>query len=188
MNSTFIDHINSDLTKLFDNYPGSKLYGLAQSVVRRKGDAFELLPATVDKYGEGKWVGLDTTVPIQLYHKAVTLNTVVTTGSGYGDDLGEYQNTYGNTMIVYLNRTKTKLLPDELYLYLQANFPERLSVPDMNRVTIRITSVILNTQTVVNAEYQNTAILLGPEHNLFAVNYTIESVFNKNCFEKCPTC
>lgn len=189
MNSTFIDHINSDLKKLFDNYPGSKLYGLAQSVIRKKGlDQQELLPCTVDKYGEGKWVGIDSTVPIQLYHKSVTLSTTIVPNSGHGDDMGEYQNTYGNVMIVYLNRTKTKLLPDELFLYLQANFPEQLKYPDFSRITVRITSVILNTQTVINAEYQNTSFVLSPEHNLFAVNYTIDSVFNKHCFEKCPTC
>jgi len=183
MNSQFIDHINQHLKKLFDNYSGSKLHGLAQSVIRGS----ELLPCTVTNDGEGKYIGIDNTLPVQLYHKAVNLTTLVL-NNGFGDDAGEYRNTYTNVMVVYLNRKKTNLLPDELFLYIQANFPEYLKIDPYLAIILRITSVILSTQTVINSEYQNSNFVLGPEHNLFAVNYTIESVFNKHCFEKCPTC
>ena len=182
MNAVIIDHINQSIKKLFDNYPGSKYYGLAQSVLR----GTELLPCTVDKYGEGKYIGIDTTIPIQLYHKQISLTTTIRPSSGYGDDLGDYQNVYNNTMVVYLNRTKTNLLPDEFYLYVQANFLETIDIPDFFSVIIRPTSVILNRDVVLSSEYGPSAPRLGAEHHFFAINYTIESVFNKNCFEKCP--
>lgn len=182
MNSTIIEHINHSLKGLFEKFPGSKYYGLAQSVVRDQ----QLLPCTIDKFGEGKYVGIDTAIPIQLYHKQISLTTAIRPGSGYGDDTGDYQNTYTNVMIVYLNRTKTNLLPDEFYLYVQANFLDTINIPDFALVNVRPTSVILNRDVVLNSEYGPSAPKLGAEHHFFAINYTIESAFNKNCFEKCP--
>lgn len=178
MNSEIINDINQSLKKLFDNFPGAKYYGLAQSVVRDE----KTMPVTVDKYGEGAYIGIDTTLPVQLYHKQISLTTTIRPGTGYGDSLGDYVNNYTNVMVVYLNRTKTNLLPDEFYMYVQANFLESID----DQITIRPTSVILNRDVVLASEYGPQPPRLGAEHHFFAINYTIESVFNKNCLEKCP--
>lgn len=183
--STFIKQINEKLEPLFEKWTGSVLHGYTQSMIRKKGNEVELLPAVVDKNGEGKYVGPDDTNPVSLYHKLNNLNSTVR-NNGVGDSLGDILNTYQNSMVVFLDRKKTNLLPDELLLYIQANFPERLKIAPYKNITIKFTGVILNSRAVFEREFQGTAFKLPNEKTLFEINYTIESLFSKECFNKCP--
>lgn len=178
-----IDHINKELVKLFESKPGSKVYGLAQSMIRMKGTTPELLPALVDSKGEGKYIGIDDKSPIITYHKTNSISTRLDESKGNGDSLGKVVNTYAQTLIVYLNRKRVNILPDELYIKIQAVFPESFSLSPF-QIVIRFTNVILNSTQVLAAEYQSD-IKLPPEASLFAINYTIESAYKKGCFEKC---
>lgn len=183
MISSVIGEINKGFIKLFETIPGVKVYGLAQTMLRKKGVESELIPALVDLTGEGKYIGIDDVSPVIIYHKNNSLATTIDPKKAVGRDTGALVNTYSNSLIVYLNRKRLKLLPDELYLYLQAHMKSGFSMPPFE-IVIRQTTVILNSQQVWASEYQRD-FTLPPEANLFAVNYTVESSFKKNCFDKC---
>lgn len=178
-----IHTINQKIIKVFEHIPGAKVYGVAQTMIRRKGDGSEFIPALVDKNGEGKYVGIDDVSPVIIYHKINSITAVLRPSEGYGDSAGKWVNTYNNSLIAYLNRKKLNITPDELFLYLQAAFPEKLKA-DIFDLNIKFTNVNLSSVQVWAAEYQRD-FALATEANLFAVNYTIESSFKKDCFDKC---
>lgn len=178
MISSVIDEINKGFKKLFETVAGVKIYGLAQTMLKEG----KLIPTIISLTGKEQYAGVDDAHPVIIYHKSNSIQTAIKAG-GKGDDPGPLVNTYSNSLIVYLNRKRLKLLPDELYLYLQAAMPSGFSMPPFE-IVIRQTTVILNSQQVWASEYQRD-FTLPPEANLFAVNYTVESSFKKNCFDKC---
>lgn len=183
--SKFIYAINDRLSGMID---GIKVYGLAQSLERVQGNTTETIPAIVDKSGEATYVGLDDTHPAILYHKNTGIIFTRGTGTqqGYGDQKGYVIATHAMSMILYLDHKRTNLLPDEAALYIQANFADEIKMDPYKQITPNITSVILNSATVLASEYVGSEFKIPPGKSLSQINYTIESVFSKNCFEKCP--
>lgn len=182
--TSFIQEINKHLTPSFKKWTGTKLYGYTQLMLKKRGNEYDLLPAEVDKKGEGTYVGPDDTSPISLYHKLNNLNSSVRS-NGTGDSLGDQVNLYQNSMVVFVDRTKTGLLPDELLLHIQANFPEKLRIQPYKNITIKFTGVLLNSRAVFERDFQGSTFKLPNEKTLFEINYTIESMFDKNCFNNC---
>ena len=113
-----ISEVISALNEYLTFPEGSKIYGLAQSVVREKSEGRELLPCIVDNNGEGKDVSIDNTLPIIIYHKSNSIQ-VRKGNKGMGDAGADTINTYSNVMIVYLDRKKTGLTPDDILLQIQ---------------------------------------------------------------------
>lgn len=167
--------------------PGLKAFGIAQSIVRPMGSEEELLPGVADINGEITYVGIDDTNPVSLYHRIAGVTTSrVTNKQGYGDGYSDLINSYQMAMIVFIDHKKTKLFPEELFLFLQANIPDAIKSDPYKTITLRTTNVILNSQLIFRAEYAGTAFKLPVEKSLFQINYVIESTFKKDCFAKCP--
>lgn len=177
--NSFISAINEKLSSLI---PGIKVYGITQSVQRGS----ETIPATVNKDGECRYVGLDDTYPAIIYHKNTAITTVRSARQGRGDEYSDLINTYSLSMIVYLDHKRSCLLPDEMFLFLQANFPDAIKEDPFSLIRVNITSVILNSAQVLKTEYEGIELKIPPEKSLFQVNYNIETTFRKKCFEKCP--
>jgi hypothetical protein len=183
--SKFIHAINDRLSGMIS---GIKLYGVAQSMERNSGTVVETLPAVIDKSGEAVYVGLDDVHPAILYHKNTAINFSRGTGNsaGYGDQNGYVIAAYTMAMYLYLDHKRTNLLPDEAVLYIRANFADLLKMEPYQRITPNITSVILNSAAVLRTEYVGSDFLIPPGRSLTQINYTIESVYKNDCFEKCP--
>ena len=182
-----VDEINKSLAGLFQCWAGSKLYGLAHTVYTRNGQVVKLRPVILTDDGEGLDLTFDDTYPITLYHQCNSINSSLDTSVARGDSQGLIVNIYNNSMTIFNNRPHTKLLPDELYLYVQSNFPEKLFIKPFSRVLVKFTNVVLNTQANYAAQYQNPEAKVIPPHvNLFVINYTVEAAFKKNCFDACP--
>lgn len=177
-----------DLNKKFEGViEGTKTYGLTQSIIRTAGSEQEMLPGVVDRDGEITYVGIDDIYPVIIYHRNAGLTTSrVTQRQGFGDEYSDVVNTYQMAMIIFIDHKKTKLYPEELFLFLQSNMPDALKSEPYKQITIRTTNVILNSQLVFQAEYAGTKFTLPAEKSLFQINYTIESIFKKECFAKCP--
>lgn len=179
MISDVINHINTGLKKVFESVPGVKVYGLAQTMIKDS----KFIPALVDHTGEGKYIGIDDGSPVILYHKTNSITSIIDKSKAVGREVGAIVNTYNQTLIVYLNRKKLKLTPDELFLFIQAKFPDTLQKEPFT-ILVKITNVILSSEQVWASEYK-TLFSLPPEANLFALNYTIEGSFKKGCFDRC---
>ena len=184
--TVFIAGINEQIAPLFKKWTGSQIHGMAQSMNREAGGKTETLPCLVDKKGEGIYIGIDDKYPVIIYHKAGQIIGTQKTGSGYGDSIADQVNTASISMVVFIDRKKIEMLPDEVAMMIQANLADGLKVKDYKSVTVRIQNIILNTQQVFASEYQNTPYKIKSSQNLFVINYQIESTFNKRCFATCP--
>ena len=180
----FIEIINKPLEKIIS---GVRVYGIAEPVARTSGSEVEILPGVISNNGEIKYVGIDDLESVIIYHKANALGVRLSTiKKGFGDDPNAFVNAYSMSMIVYIDRSKTKLRPEEFFLFIQANIPFEIKEQPYKSIFTQINTVILNTQTVYDSEYKGTKNPLPANHSLMQINYTIESTFDKNCFEKCP--
>lgn len=178
----FIDAVNLELCKLFKNV---KVYGIAQTVTKRRGQSSESFPGVLQGT-EIREVGVDDRYALVLYHKITGISTLRTqTNQGYGDSV-LVTNTYSLSIIGYLDTRKTKMTADEAFLYVQENIPFQLKGEPYRQILLRVTNVILNVEQIFNAEYKGIDFKLPVEKTLFQINYTIESTHNKGCFEKCP--
>lgn len=183
-----LNNLIAQINKPFENFiQGIKLYGLAEAVLRVSGTVTETIPGIVENDGEIKYVGPDDLQSMIIYHKAAALNSresaVV---KGVGDQPGAIQNLYSLSMFIWLNRKKTKLRPDELFLYVQANIPFKIEVDPYVQVFTRINSAVLNGQQVFESEFKGVDYKLPAHQSMLQINYTLESTFKARCFEKCP--
>jgi hypothetical protein len=182
--NSFIDVINEPL-KTFVS--GVKVYGIAEPIARKRGSVIEVLPGVIDNNGEIVYVGPDDLESVIIYHKANALGTKVATGiKSYGNEPPPFVNAYSMSMIVYLDRGKIKMRPEELFLFIQANMPYEIKQEPYLKILTLINTVILNTQTVYDNEFKGFENPLPANHSLMQINYTIESTFRVKCFEKCP--
>lgn len=182
---SFLKKINENIEGIL---PETKVFGLAQSIVRSAGEGTETLPGVVAKDGEIEYVGIDDVNAIRIYHKINTLTSSrIATKEGYGDELNDVVNLYQMSMIVWIDHKRTKLHPEDLFLFLQANIPDGIKASPYKRVLISVTSVNFNSRAVFTAEYAGVDFRLPENKSLFQLNYNIESTFAKNCFVKCPT-
>lgn len=177
--SSFISAINKNLLSLM---PGIKVYGLTQAIQRNT----ETLPGVVDKTGEIKYVGFDDLQSAIIYHKNLSIAVTRSTKPGRGDDYGDPIFTYAVNMVVYLDHARACMTPDEMALFIQSNFPDAISKEPYRLIRVNITSVNLNSQQVLEAEYKGGDFQLPANKSLFQVNYNIETTFTKKCFAKCP--
>lgn len=179
-----VEQIINSINQTLNLPDGSKIMGVAESVLKNSAGVNEYSPWLVDKHGEGKYAGFDNTLPISLYHKIS--DVVISTGrNGLGDDLGDLINTYNCSCIVYINRNKSKITPLELALTLQNQFPTGMKFAPYKNIVIRFLRVILNSMQIWTTEYQGIEFNLPSDSNLFAINYQIESTFKKGCFINC---
>lgn len=179
--------INQHIKKIFEKYPDTKIYGLTQPVIRVQGTEKDLLPCTVDKNGEGTYVGIDDEAPFILYHKNISVITRLVSGSSIGDEAFDISDTFNNQLIIYLDRKKVNPMPDDLVFYIQSNFPNKAEIPDSGIKQIRILfqGVLLNSAQVYDQEYGPGAKGLDPSKSMLAINYGIEATFKRNCFSDC---
>lgn len=172
-----VTRINGRLTVLV---PGTKAYGVAKTAL--KDD--KILPVEGDKY-----IGLDDTYPMQIYHKEVGLTSGETTGSGYGDNIKNIINSHSMAMIIYYNSAKTRVGTDQLYMLVQKKISGILKSPGIKYARIIVNSAILEDARVYVQEYGAGKVRLKPSQRLIQVNYTVQIVFDKNCVPAClPAC
>jgi hypothetical protein len=182
--SKFIEAINKPLENLVS---GIKVFGIAEPISRTTGTVTEIIPGIVGNDGEIKYVGVDDLNSVIIYHKASALGVKPSTvRKGYGDEPNNIVNAYAMSMIVYIDRSKVKMKPDEFFLFIQANFPFQIEETPYSLILTQINTVILNSQAVYDSEYKGAENRLPANHSLMQINYTIESTFRQNCFEKCP--
>lgn len=174
-----VNRINPEL-----NLPERSVrYGLATSIIV---DGQEKLPVIIDKDGEGKYIGIDGDYSVMLYHKMNSVQSSLRPGSSYGNSRGDRVSAFSMSMIVFLNRRKYSILPDQLMHIIQESMPEALDSTDYKSITVSFNNAILNDLQVFMSEYATDRFRMLPEYNLFQINYTLGMTFKKGCFNTCP--
>jgi len=181
----FIQPINEALRSAFDEVAEFKKYKVFELAINaQKNDTDQIFPVAFDKKGKGKYLGADDIDSIITYHKVNNFTVGRESKLGYGDSKGKIKNIYTMRLVVFLKRNVTKVEPDELALYIQTKLPEAASSSNGIRLEYNISNVILNNKLVFDMEYRNVPYFVKPEHALMAINYTIESTFDRKCFNR----
>ena len=181
MNSIYdsVKVINAELEKIFNSckIAGGEINGIAETVVQDD----KIMPVVDERY-----VGIDDVYPARFYHRLAGLASSIKPNTGTGRSAGLQLNQYTCGMVIFLDRNKTGLYPDELMLIVQANFPEQLSRNEFGTATAKFTGGVLDSRAVYQQEYGNMKYRLKEGQYLFRINYLVETVFDKRCFQKCP--
>lgn len=173
-----IRDIISSLNETIELPKGSAVYGVAELVPRDD----QTLPEI-----DGKFVGIDDTHPVIIYHRLLSVSTRIPQKTGYGREAGYVSNTYSIAMVVFLQHERAKLYPDQLLLFIQSNMPDRMKAEPYNDIVITFTGASLDSQTNWTQEYRSgTDYRLKSDQFLFKINYNIETTFLKGCFKECP--
>lgn len=157
---------------------GSETNGIAELLLRDG--------VTIPAIGE-KYVGVDDVFPVRIYHRLNSMASSVKAKTGYGREAGDQVNTYQLSMVVFLDRPKSLMYPDEFLLVAQANFPERISLDPYISIVTNFGSAVFDSQLVYRQEYvASETYRLKEDQYFFKINYSIETTFSKGCFKKCP--
>lgn len=157
---------------------GSEVNGIAELLLRDE----VILPVINERY-----VGIDDTYPVRIYHRLNSMSSTIKPGTGSGRSAGDQSNTYQLSMVVFLDKPKAKLYPDEFLLIAQANTPERLSINPYKSIVITFGSAVFDSLLVYRQEYiSSDTYKLKEDQYFFKINYSIETTFSKGCFKTCP--
>lgn len=179
-----INDIVCEINKYFDSLPSDSIVAPIAYTMIRDTETNERIPVTLDKDFDGQSLVPDDNTSVILYHKVLNVSIRRSTGTGRSQGV---VNIYSMQMIIFLNRKSVNWSNDELFLYLQSVLPDRLPhtvIKPFESISTNITSANFNDTEVWRNEYAN-AFALKPEHNLFSINYTIETNFSKECFTSC---
>lgn len=176
MNS--IRNIISSLNESIILPTGSEVNGVAELVPRDDKTLPEI---------DGNFVGIDDKFPVRIYHRLINVNSLIRSGTGVGRSVGDQVNTYSAAMVVFLQKERACLYPDELLLFIQSNFPERVTMNPYKSIIVTFKDAVLDSQAVWAQEYKSGEdYRLKSNQFLFKINYSIETTFSKGCFKECP--
>lgn len=173
-------------------FSSAKLEGIAVQVLRNgPNDAQEVFPAIVKLNEVERYIGVDDTYPLTIYHRIL--------GNTYSEDAKQGQFGDGFTaqmcstdalMVVFAKRSAIRMTAEQLEALLVAGFPDQFVQGQMDGLQIfsaraTLTASTMDVFTVFSTEYRGTKFFLGPEDILFAMRYKIESRYRKSCFKIC---
>lgn len=173
-----IRDIISSLNELIELPKGSELFGVAELVSRGESTLPEI---------NGKFVGIDDTYPVRIYHRVISMTSKVDPKGGYGNSAGDIINTYSVVMVVFLQHERSGKYPDELILHIQSNMPDMIRLIPYKNIRVIFTGAGLDSQSNWAQEYRTgDNYRLKSDQFLFKINYSIETTFSKGCFKECP--
>lgn len=181
--------INNSISAKLDDprFQGAEYHGIAISAANEDN---KLMPLVTDHYDDNRWVGIDDTLPLRLYHKNNGLSYSDDIKSAYGDGNSTKKEIASMSMIIYGSRIRLKLTPEELEGAIVSGLPSAignatLSALKIKSCMIRPASSILDPVANYTAEYRTNEYPLGPNALFIRINYIIESSYKNACFNIC---
>ncbi len=192
---TIINNHLEDNAFNYQQFKSGLIENIAKPCVVADGDGFKIFPAVITVGGTEKYLGLDDTYPLIVYHKILNKSyTIQSANNQYGSGYSRMIENTNAYMVVYAKQSKVGLTAEQLEALIIVNFPDKIlasSLSSLNGVetmTVNLTGSDLDAQTVFNAEYQNVSYPLGLEDILIRINYQIEVAYNKSCLNVCEPC
>lgn len=188
-----ITYINGQIANTLntERFQGAEYYNdLVELVPIIESDVRRTYPAIIDHYGEGTSAVIDDTLPLQVYHRLLSVEYTTVPEDSYGEQ-GEVIHEQANMkMVVISDRNKILLHGTDLLASIIANIPytmpsSLLSSYNLINVIIEFQSAITNMEEVFRDEYAIEQLELKPNSIMYAVNYTIKTTFSKVCFLNC---
>lgn len=188
--STIVDQINTQLIlpKFTDEkFQGSKFNGIAIPYTKLLKDKPVTAPA-VRKYGtkDLEAVGYDDRYPMTIYHKLIGNTYSASEVDNYGNDYTMIKQVTQMQLIVWANYTRIGFLTEhEVESAISGALFGELDIKPFIDIFIAPTTTNFDKSGLFSQEYKGVENLLSNEHLYFGINYTIESYFDKSCFNLC---
>lgn len=192
---TLVGLINANLqqnTLTDKRFAAGDFNGIAIPIYRDRPGAQQgkqALPCVYQEGQDAKYVGIDDTFPIIIYHK-LQRNTTQPAKTQFGDGDKTIKATTLLTMTVYADRNRIKLSPEDLESLILSGFSDE--IPKTAYPSKGFSSIVVyhmetnfNAQGIFAQEYQNVDFFLKPESILFQITYRIESQYRKDCLAIC---
>jgi len=162
--------------------------GLAELVTIQEGDKQRTCPLILDNNGEGTEVMLNDSFPFQIYHRITEIEPSET--DEYGDGVQIKENT-NLKLVCFANKRQMQFELDDLITAINVGFLVHLSDAQLatlgnwfSNVDIEINSIDIDKNKVWGNEFSDEN-LLPTYYQCFAVNYSVQSDINTECFELC---
>lgn len=180
-----VDTINEALRAKLTAFPLTRYNGLTYVITRKKGTAFEYLPAQVSNSGEARLITFDDVRELEIYHKIANSTYTQRKSQSYGDGYDEFQHNYDVDLVVMGDRRKVQVEPDVLEAAIASNMPNTTTIQGVKFVNILAVSANHNSRSLFSQEFQGADYFLKPEHIFFSIRYRVEIQYQKGCLALC---
>lgn len=186
--------INDQIHSVF-KVERSRMLGLAQAVRIEQTENQQglvprpkIVPCIYKGKGDVEYCGYDDNYSFTSYHKALNTNSTILPG-GYGIEKN-IQVTHNMALVIMANVDAVSMTPDQIALSLQLGFlgiKDTVAIPKklIQRMTIKVGSINLNSEQVFREEFTNENYFTGPEVAMIKCLYSVDSVLNSRCYNKC---
>ncbi len=172
-----------------------QLHGLSETLPRNYNNAQDGIPTLVDVNGGTMFSGFNDAYSIVIYHRCLSTN-IVEAPVQFGDGNNAAREEASMRMIVWADRIKTKLQPQQLSFLLTSAVQQQLmytqisSYPGLYGVTIEADRTNYDGVAIWQQEYKLPAATypVHPTHIYLALDYTIVTDYDVTCISDCPTC
>jgi hypothetical protein len=190
-----VDIVNTTLaTGKLKTY-NRKLFGVSELLPRNFNNAQDTIPALVTNFGSTMFSGFDDKFDIVIYHRCIS--TSIEEGAVlFGDGLNTAREVAEMRMLVFGNRKKLSLQPQQLSFLLSSGVQQQLAYSQISSYA-GIFGCIIEANTtnydgvgIFTSEYKLAASRypVHPEHIYLALDYTITTDYDITCINDCSNC
>jgi len=190
-----VDIVNTTLaTGKLKTY-NRKLFGVSELLPRNFNNAQDTIPALVTNFGSTMFSGFDDKFDIVIYHRC--LSTSIEEGAVlFGDGLNTAREVAEMRMLVFGNRKKLSLQPQQLSFLLSSGVQQQLAYSQISSYAGLFGCIIEANTTnydgvgIFTSEYKLAASRypVHPEHIYLALDYTITTDYDITCINDCSNC
>lgn len=181
-------YINSTLKQRVFSDIGAQLFGVCELVEKTDGDSKRTVPLYLNIDGEGKYVGVDDSYPLTIYHRLINPIKPAPTKKGFGDNVWLKEQAQIK-LVVFYPKAKYKKALEATLSTIKANFP--FFITKKMKTDLRVKSVRIipgetfsNTPRVYQDEY--SAPLAGrTDLAMGALQYSVEILYDPACIRDC---
>ncbi len=161
-------------------FSGAKFYGLTEVYPKDK----ERLPAEIGKNGELKFVSIDDTFPVIIYHRCISTNVIQDKPNQFGDRRDE-KETSNMSLFVFAQSEKVKMNGSELKRFVGDLMPQIIDKVSCIELGIKSGLVYVNGCNFNGLENFKKEFKVtrqfDPQFLFIEIKYSIETRYTNIC-------
>lgn len=194
LTNAIVSSINTVLENNLKHMAKVSVKGIAEPIPRDNGkEGIEWIPCVIDNEGEATYVGLDDVFEIQIYHRCFE-EIYINGKAQYGDANLNDKGKANMSLVIIGNREKLRTNANTLNdIIIPLLTSKTVKIPNQSGSIIVRASVVhsktnFKSFEIFSRDFKGVEYFLKPETIFMEMVYTIESEFNRSCFNICNTC
>jgi len=186
---TIVNKLNEKIARALEGrstFAGSQFHGLAQRVRQTISETRVNFPAVpISDTGELKMITPTDFVPIETFHRSISVSATIVAGTGFGRNPGQVSNVFSMSLIGILNTQKATIDEVAAYLLIAGALTFTGASESFPFITVAVTGGNVNSDDVAAQEYTNFDLRLDHRTRLFRVSYSITTQHDPTCVPGC---